>query len=46
VIYDKKLLRARYAEGSLDVVVSDELPEAASRHVGGEGVTMTVEKTI
>jgi hypothetical protein len=28
--YDKKLLRARHAEGSLDVVVNDEPPAAAS----------------
>ncbi len=29
-MYDKKPLRARCAGGSLDVVVSDELPAAAS----------------
>ena len=29
-MYDKKLLRARHGGGSLDVVVSDEPPAAAS----------------
>jgi fatty-acyl-CoA synthase len=28
--YDKKLLRARYAQGSLDVVASEEPPAAAA----------------
>ena len=28
--YDEKLLRARHAGGSLDVVVNDEAPAAAS----------------
>ena len=29
-MYDKKLLRGRHGGGSLDVVVSDEPPAAAS----------------
>ena len=28
--YDEKLLRARHSEGSLDVVINDEAPAAAS----------------